>query len=88
MASPPLATARRVGAARFARYECIDGALFPRALGRGGAVKKFVTWLIVAFLIFYMVTFPDHAANIARGTWHATVTVAHGVGGFLNRLAS
>jgi hypothetical protein len=23
-----------------------------------------------------------------RGTWHAAVDVAHGVGGFLNRLAS
>jgi hypothetical protein len=51
-------------------------------------VKKVVTWLIVAFLIFYMVTFPDNAANIVRGTWHAAVDVAHGVGGFLNRLAS
>jgi hypothetical protein len=54
----------------------------------GGAVKKVVTWLIVAFLIFYVMTSPDHAANIVHGTWHIAVRVAHGVGGFLNRLAS
>ncbi len=51
-------------------------------------MKKVVTWLIVAFLIFYIMTFPDNAANIVQGTWHVAVNVAHGVGGFLNRLSS
>jgi hypothetical protein len=65
------------------------GALFPRAPAvGGGAVKKVVTWLVVAFLIFYIVTFPGHAANIVQGTWDVAVNVAHGVGGFLNRLAA
>ena len=51
-------------------------------------MKKVVTWLVVAFLIFYIVTFPGPAADIVQSTWHVAVNVAHGVGGFLNTLAS
>jgi hypothetical protein len=47
-----------------------------------------VTGLIVAFVLFYVMTSPDQAANIVHGTWDLAVNVAHGVGSFLNKLAS
>ncbi len=51
-------------------------------------MKRVVAGLVVAFLIFYIMTSPDAAANIVQGTWHVAVNVAHGVGRFLNKLAS
>jgi len=51
-------------------------------------VKLVVPGIVVAFLLFYIVTSPDQAANIVHGTWHVAVNVAHGVGGFINKLAA
>lgn len=51
-------------------------------------MKKVVVVLIVAFLVFYVMNSPNQAANMVHGTWHVTVNVAHGAGGFLNKLAS
>jgi hypothetical protein len=51
-------------------------------------VKRVVAALVVVFLVFYIMTSPDAAANIVHTTWHAAVKVAHGVGNFLNKLAS
>lgn len=51
-------------------------------------MKLVVTGIVGAFLLFYMMTSPDQAANIVQATWHAAVNIAHGVGGFLNQLAS
>lgn len=51
-------------------------------------MKLVVPGIVVAFLIFYVMTSPDQAANIVHSTWHVAVDVAHGVGRFLNKLAS
>jgi Ca2+/H+ antiporter len=51
-------------------------------------VKRVVAGLVVVFLIFYIMTSPDAAANIVQSTWNVAVNVAHGVGTFLNKLAS
>ncbi|MFN2519007.1 MAG: hypothetical protein ABR604_08210 [Jatrophihabitantaceae bacterium] len=51
-------------------------------------MKRVVAGLVVAFLIFYIMTSPASAANIVHGTWHVAVNMAHGVGGFLNQLAT
>lgn len=51
-------------------------------------MKLVVPGIVVAFLIFYIMTSPAQAANIVHGTWHLAVNVAHGVGGFINKLAS
>lgn len=51
-------------------------------------MKRVVAGLVVAFLIFYIMTSPDTAANIVQSTWHVAVGVAHGVGSFLNKLAT
>jgi hypothetical protein len=50
--------------------------------------KVVIPGAIVAFLVFYVMTSPDQAANIFHTGWHAIVNVAHGIGSFLNKLAS
>jgi len=54
----------------------------------GGVLKLVVTAAVVIFLVFYMMTSPDQAANIVHHSWHGAVNVAHGIGGFLNKLSS
>jgi hypothetical protein len=51
-------------------------------------VKIVVAGIIVAFLIFYISTSPDQAADIFHTGWHSAVNVAHGIGNFVNKLAS
>jgi hypothetical protein len=50
--------------------------------------KVAVGGVIVAFLVFYVMTSPDQAATIFQSSWHAVVNVAHGVGHFFDKLAS
>lgn len=51
-------------------------------------MKLVIVGLVVAFLIFYVMTSPDQSANIVHNTWHTAVNVAHGVGKFVDKLAS
>jgi hypothetical protein len=51
-------------------------------------VKIAITGLVGAFLIFYIMTSPDQAADIARGAGHLTARVAHGIGHFIDKLTS
>ncbi|MDT4912714.1 MAG: hypothetical protein QOC66_1842 [Pseudonocardiales bacterium] len=51
-------------------------------------VKTAIAALAVAFVIFYIMTSPAQAADIVKGIGHVTTDVAHGIGDFLNRLAS
>ena len=51
-------------------------------------VKLAVVGLVSAFLIFYVVTSPDQAVEIARGIGHLASKVAHGIGHFVDKLAS
>ncbi len=51
-------------------------------------VKAVVAGLVVAFVLFYVISSPDQAANIFHGTWNATVHIAHGIGKFVDKLAS
>jgi hypothetical protein len=46
-----------------------------------------VVGAVVAFLIFYVMTQPDHAADIVHAGWHVAVNVAHGVGNFVTKLS-
>jgi hypothetical protein len=52
------------------------------------STSKVVTGLVVAFLIFFVMTQPSSAANIFHGTWHVAVNVAHGLGNFISKLSS
>ena len=51
-------------------------------------VKIAMAGLVGAFVIFYIMTSPDQAADIAKGIGHLTTHVAHGVGDFLDKMTS
>jgi hypothetical protein len=51
-------------------------------------VKVTIAGLIGAFVIFYIMTSPDQAATMVKGTGHLATNVAHGVGNFLDKLSS
>ena len=51
-------------------------------------VKITIIGLVGAFIIFYIMTSPDQAATMVKGIGHLSSSVAHGVGGFLDKLAS
>jgi hypothetical protein len=51
-------------------------------------VKIAIAGLLGAFLIFYIMTSPDQAADMVKGIGHLATDVAHGVGDFLDKLAS
>jgi hypothetical protein len=51
-------------------------------------VKKVLTWLFVAFLIFFMAFRPNGAANVVRDIGGVLGRVANGLGDFLNALAT
>jgi hypothetical protein len=51
-------------------------------------VKVAILGLVGAFIVFYIMTSPDQAATIVKGTGHLATSVAHGVGDFLDKLAS
>lgn len=50
--------------------------------------RKLLIWICVAFVIFFIITAPDAAANATQGLWNATVDVAHSIGRFLSGLSS
>ena len=51
-------------------------------------VKLAIAALVGAFVLFYIVTSPDQAANIVHGAWKVAVNVAHGIGNFFDKLAT
>jgi hypothetical protein len=50
--------------------------------------KVVVSGAVAAFLIFYIMTSPAQAADIFHSGWHSVVSMAHGVGDFVDKLAS
>jgi hypothetical protein len=51
-------------------------------------VKLVIGGVAVALVLFYISTSPDQAANIFHTSWHSAVNVAHGIGDFVDKLAS
>jgi uncharacterized membrane protein YgaE (UPF0421/DUF939 family) len=51
-------------------------------------VKITIVGLVVAFLIYFIMTSPDEAVHIAKGTGHLAANVAHGIANFVDKLAS
>lgn len=48
--------------------------------------KKLIAAVLVAFVIFYVVTSPDDAAKISHTVWHGVVNTAHGVSTYIDKL--
>lgn len=44
--------------------------------------------LVVAFVVFFIMTSPDAAANIFHASWKLLVNIAHGIRTFVNKLAA
>jgi hypothetical protein len=51
-------------------------------------VKTAIAALVAAFVIFYIMTSPDQAADMVKGMGHLTKDVANGIGDFLDKLSS
>lgn len=51
-------------------------------------VKLAIAGIVGAFVIFYIINSPDQAASMVKGVGHLATSVAHGVGNFLDKLAS
>jgi hypothetical protein len=56
--------------------------------GVGVKLKTGVTAVVVAFVIFFVLSSPDNAATIAHGAWNTVVHIAHGLNTFLDKLSS
>ena len=50
--------------------------------------KVGVSGIVAAFVIFFVMTSPDNAANIVHAGWHLAVNVAHGLRDFVDKLSS
>jgi hypothetical protein len=49
-------------------------------------MSKFWRYVIVAFVVFYVIVYRDSAVSILQGAWHDLDSLAHSLGGFLDRL--
>jgi len=50
------------------------------------SVKKVLTWLIVAFVVFYVIKSPDHSAQLVRNAGHALGAAASSLAAFVGSL--
>jgi hypothetical protein len=50
-------------------------------------LKKVVTWLVVAFVVFYVIQAPEASAQIVRNAGHALGDAASSLAAFVGSLA-
>jgi hypothetical protein len=51
-------------------------------------VKKVLTWAIVAFLVFFVVSRPASAAQVVKSIGSGVLGIGQGFGDFFSKLAS
>jgi len=51
-------------------------------------MKKFLTWMGAAFLVFFVASRPEGAANLTQSLGNLLATIANGIGDFFAGLAS
>ena len=49
-------------------------------------LKKVITWLVVAFVVFYVIRSPDESARIVRNAGHALGDAASSLSAFVGSL--
>jgi hypothetical protein len=49
-------------------------------------VKKIVSWLLLAFVVFFIVTSPSNAATVVHNIWHGLTLMARGGTNFVDNL--
>lgn len=50
--------------------------------------KKFVTWVVIAFIVFFVAFHPDSAAKVTHSIGVLVVNVGKGFGDFFTRVAT
>jgi hypothetical protein len=55
--------------------------------GNGVNLRKVLTWLIVAFVVFYVIKAPESSAEIVRSAGQALGTAASSLAAFVGSLA-
>lgn len=55
---------------------------------RSIVVKKALTWLSIAFVIFFVVSRPDAAAAVVKGIGGGLIMMGNGFGNFFSSLVS
>ena len=58
-----------------------------RTQGSGVSLKKVLTWLAIAFVIFYLIKQPESSANIVRNAGEALGNAASSLADFVGSLA-
>jgi hypothetical protein len=56
--------------------------------GGKGMAKKFVTWVVIAFIVFFVAFHPDSAAKVTHSIGVLVVNVGKGFGDFFTRVAT
>jgi hypothetical protein len=49
-------------------------------------LNKVIGWLLLIFVVFFIVTQPSQAADIAHSLWNGIVNIFHGIGDFVSNL--
>ena len=50
------------------------------------SVKKVITWLVVAFVVFYVIQAPEASAQLVRNVGHALGSAASSLSAFVSSL--
>jgi hypothetical protein len=48
--------------------------------------KQMISWLVIIFVIFFIVTQPSQAADDVHSIWHVLVNIFHGLADFISSL--
>jgi hypothetical protein len=51
------------------------------------AIKKYLTWAIAAFVIFYLLRSPENAAHVVQNAASGLASAANSLSRFVNELA-
>jgi hypothetical protein len=51
-------------------------------------VKKILTWVVIAFVVFFVAFRPGAAADVVKTLGNTTVDIFHGLGDFFSSLVS
>ena len=55
--------------------------------GSGVNLKRVLTWLAIAFVVFYLIKAPESSANIVRNAGEALGNAASSLAAFVNQLS-
>jgi hypothetical protein len=56
-------------------------------LGGEGSMKKTITWLIIIFVVFYLVTQPTSAGHLISSGFHGLRSAGSSLARFVNSLS-